>query len=65
MNPTERLAIWQVHLANAKASLADIGQRFSGLSFNETASIRAGWKSAVKNAQGFVDYYEEKVSQTA
>lgn len=65
MNPHERLAIWQQHLANARASLADIGERFSGLSFNETASIRASWKSAVKTAQGFVGYYEEKIANNA
>jgi hypothetical protein len=60
MNPAERLAIWRNVLALAQASLASIGDRFSGLSYGETSAIRAGWKAQVKTAQGFVDYYSAK-----
>ncbi len=61
MNPTERLAIWQHHLAAAQASLASVGERFSGLGQAEQAKLRHNWQGMVATAQGFIKFYEEKL----
>ena len=62
MNPAERLAIWQNHLAAAQNALATVRDRFSGLGEAEISKLRGNWHGQVKTASDFVKYYEEKLA---
>lgn len=65
MNPHERLAIWQAHLANAQDAFDTAKARHPGIDASLLSSIRNGWRGSVKTATDMIGYYEKKVAALA
>jgi hypothetical protein len=65
MNNSERLNIWIAHRDNAQRSLNSVRDRFPSIGAAMQSQIRAGWKAQLKTANGFVDFYNDKLTPKA
>ena len=62
MNPIERIAIWQAHLATYTGWIENFKERYEGVPAAMQAKLRANIEESIRNCEKNIKHWTEKAA---